>query len=485
MFLCPANVLALAACATICAAAPAQSQPRTPSAPPRTAGVAVELADAPFNFDEVGLTMYLPRNATAQSTMIGERKAVQIVPDDQKWVINIQTPASPRLDTTIKEAADNTWALIQGAYGTLDKDQKVILETKATLIDRVSNLRLSSGAVCERLYTSVPRPDGSRLVKGYTIFKPAADTFAVFELITDETQFALARPLYEASVATASFLDPETLNAARGALVKAGVAFFAGLTDADYAAAFAGGREFVHRLSMPSRTGNPNDARELGFRRMKFWKGKRSDVGGVTSARSGSQDGYLARIQARMLFDERVIDSEATYFMSPDRSEETWTLRTVVWGPKGERLGSATETGGRVGRDLNVVIHDSGKPPEELRPFVPAEGYVSQFELFLLHRLLVTKRIQTELAFYTYQSQSRSVSLRRDFPQPIGTSGNWDVVTTFRDESTPQRYSYDAQGNLLRSVLDDGSVWETIDSDELQRLWQRKGLPTGTIGRSR
>ncbi|MBX3404281.1 MAG: hypothetical protein KF699_12800 [Phycisphaeraceae bacterium] len=479
------RLVAMLASLVACTAATAQTQPRTTSAPPRTAGIAVDLADAPFNFDEVGLSMYLPRNATAQSTMIGDRKAVQIVPDDQKWVINIQTPASPRLETTIKEAADNTWTLIQGAYGVLDKDQKVILETKATLIDRVSNLRLNSGAVCERIYTSVPRQDGSRLVKGYSIFKPAADTFVVFELITDESLMSIARPIYEASIATASFLDPEMLNASRGSLVKAGVAFFAGLTDADYAAAFADGREFVHRLSMPSRTGSAADAQELGFRRMRFWKGKRADVGGVSSTRSGSQEGYLARIQARMLFDERVIDSEATYFMSLDRNEETWTLRTVVWGPKGERLGSAVETGGRIGRDLNIVIQDGGKSPEELRPFVPAEGYLSQFELFLLHRLLVTRRIQTELAFYTYQSQSRSVSLRRDFPQTVGSGGNWDVVTTFRDEATPQRYSYDASGTLIRSVLDDGSTWEAIDSDNLQRMWQRKGLPTGAIGRSR
>ena len=131
-----ARLVAMFACLGACAAATAQTQPRTASTPPRIAGIAVDLADAPFNFDEVGLSLYLPRNATAQSTMIGDRKAVQIVPDDQKWVINIQTPASPRLETTIKEAADNTWTLIQGAYGVLDKDQKVILETKATLIDQ-------------------------------------------------------------------------------------------------------------------------------------------------------------------------------------------------------------------------------------------------------------------------------------------------------------------------------------------------------------
>lgn len=454
---------------------------------PRPAGQAVELAEEAFNLDDIGLSLKLPLNATAQATMIGDRKTVQIVPDDQLWVINIQTPASPKADTTIKDAADNTWTLIQGSYGVLDKDQKVILETSAKLIDRVSNLKLAGGAVCERLYASVPRPDGSRLVKGYTIFKPAADMFVVFELITDEDRFSAVRPKYEASIATATFLDPAALNASRGAQVKAGVAFFAGLTEADYLAAFADGRELVHRLSMPARTGSPADATELGFRRMRFWKGTRADIGGVSGARSGTQEGYLARIQARLLYDERVIDSEGTYFMSADRKEETWTLRTVVWDGKGQRLGSATETGARSGRDLNIVIQEGGGAGDEIRPFVPVEGYVSQFELFLLHRLLVTKRIQTEVATYAYQSQSRAVSMRRDLPQPAtgGGRASWEVVTTYRDESTPLRYSYDDRGELVRSVLEDGSIWEAIDSDELQRMWQRKGLPTGPVGKSR
>lgn len=459
------------------------SQPAT-----RVVGQAVELSEEAFHLDEVGMTVRFPTGSIAQTAKVGDRRTVQVVPESQDWVINIQTPVNPNPNVTIKDAADQTLALLQGAYGVTDPDQKLILETKAKLLSRTSNLSVTGGAVCERLYVSVPRPDQSTLIKGYSIFRPSAGQFVVFELITSEEKFASARPLYEASVATATFLDSTEVNAARGSVVKAGAGFFAGLTSADYEKAMTGDREIVHRLFLPARTGSSADAQELGFRTMRFWKGPRSALGGTTGRRTGEQEGYLARIQARLLRGENVIDTEGTYFMLPDRSEESWMLKTVVWGPKGERLAMATETGARLGSDLNVSVSDSGQATEDVRPYVPSEGYISQLELFLLHRLMVGKQIQAELGTYTYQSQSKTVSLRRDSLAPArgGTArAVWEVQTRYRDDAAPVSFVYDAAGELVRSTLEDGSVWESADRESLLATWRRKGHPTGAVGTNR
>ncbi len=466
---------------------PAVAQAPKPASPPPR-GQVVELAETEFHLDEVGLTVRFPEGSIAQTAKVGERRTVQVVPEGAEWIINIQTPQVTNAAATIKDAADQTLALLQGAYGVTDPDQKLILETKAKVIDRVSNLTVTGGAVCERLYVSLPRPDGSMLVKGYSIFKPSANQFVVFELITAEEKFATARPLYEASIATVRFMDTGDLNASRGALVRAGSAFFAGVTAADYDRVLTGDREIVHRLYLPGKRGGAGDAQELGFRTMRFWKGRRSELGGNAGRRGGQQEGYLARIQARLLRGENVIDTEGLYFMVPDRTEEAWMLKTVVWGPKGERIAMATETGARNGTDLNVSVSDSGKAAEEVEPYVPPEGYISQLELFLLHRLMITKQIQAELGTYTYQSQTKTVSLRRDLLSPAkGGSAKavWDIQTWYRDESSPVAFTYGADGSLLRSSLEDGSVWETTDRDTLLATWRRKGYPTGAVGVNR
>ena len=486
-----ANVARRAACSmAICSAffIGAMSGLAQPQKPRAARGQTVELSEDRFHLDEVGLTIQFPVGAIAQTAKIGERRSVQIVPESEDWVVNIQTPVDTSGKSSITEAADNTLALLQGAYGVTDPDQKLILETKVKILDRTSNLKVTGGAECERLYVSVPRPDGSSLVKGYSIFKPSGNQFVVFELITAEEKFPAVRPLYEASVATAQFLDTTSLNVSRGSLVKAGDTFFAGLAAQDYERVLTGKDEIVHRLALPARTGSAGDAMELGFRTMRFWKGQRSEIGGTTGRRAGQDEGYLARIQARLLHGDNVIDSEGVYFMTPDRAEEAWVLRTVVWGKNGEQVAKATETGARFGTDLSVSISDSGQATEDVRPFVPAEGYISQFELFLLHRLMISKEIRAELGTYAYQSQSKTVSLRRDLLSPAKSGGAkavWEVQTTYRDDATPVSFLYDATGNLVRSSLEDGSVWETTDRESLLSLWRRKGLPTGAVGNRR
>ncbi len=459
--------------------------PAKPNIPAKSANPGlVELADEAFHLDSVGLSIRLPTDTRAQATKIGDRASVQIMPTDNTWIINIQTPLTSNPNATVKEAADQTLALLQGSHGVVDPDQKNVMETQARLIDRTGHLLINQQPA-ERLYVTTPRTDATRLVKGYTIFKPAPKQFVVFELIVPEPEFARVRGVYETTIATASFADPAAVAAARGALVKAGVALFAGFTPADYSAALDSQVRW-YRLFKPAPGGADMDATELGYRGLKFFKGQRGEINPEkprnrwTSA--DEQEGYMVFLQARVLDGADTIDTVARCFMTPDRHEEAWSVRMIKADKRAKELGRWTETGARVADDLNVAVNGPGNDDRPIRPFIQGEGYLSQVESYLLPSLLLraaTKnRIQGDFGFYTYRSDSEAISLRRDtLARDPAAGGTWTIATRFHEDSTPQRSTFTDKGDLIRTDLGDGRFWEPTDLKTLLALWQKKGLP--------
>jgi hypothetical protein len=399
-------------------------------------------------------------------------------------MINIQTPKTANPSATIKEAADQTIALIQGSVGIMDPEQKSILDTQARLLERTPNLSIH-GVGAERFYLAVPRADGKPLVKGYTIFKPLANQFVVFELIVPESDFARSRPAYETSIATARFEDPKQVNLERGAAIRAGQDLLKLVTPEDYDQWF-NGTERWFRLYRPAVTGSKADSQEVGYRGIKFWKGQRGEVDSTGTSRGSwtkvdRQQGYLASVRARLLTPQGPADSEAIYFMTPDRSEEAWMLRMVVRDAKsGTELIRAKEIGARSGKELNVVIEQSGQAPRTIQPFFQSAGYLTQVDLIALPRIYAAKQVESSFAYYVYQSQIEGVSLRRDrlTKSGKGTSIIWGLETNFTDDAPTQSSTFNAQGDLLSTTTSDGSIWEPVKLDDLKRLWEQKGLPT-------
>lgn len=443
----------------------------------------IELADEPFRLESVGLSMRLPVGATAEATRIGEKMTAQILPADRTWLVNIQTPQTSNPQATIKEAADQTVALIQGAFGIVDPRQTKVLETEAKILQRIENLQLPGGPA-ERIYVSVPAKDG-RIVKGYTIFKPSARQFVVFELITAESEYARARAAYETTVATATFEDPTSLAAERGQAVKAGAALLARLTREDYEA-FLDGQERWVRIAKPAPTGNPLDAEEIGYRGVTFWKGKRGEVNPdrpmIRWTRLEQQEGYLCRIRARIRQGGDFLDSEGFYFMTPDRQEETWTLSMWVRDmTTGKVRGWWREVGVREGEEISVSVEENSKPARVIQPLWQSEGYLCQVESFLLPQLLVRAGIETDFGFYTYRSDSGTVAFRRDtLERDTSVAGTtaWVITTVFREDMPRQFARYTEAGGLIRTERDD-QVVTPIELKQLLDLWSKKGLPVG------
>lgn len=451
---------------------------------PKGAQGAVPLADTPLKLDSVGLSMRVPVGASMESTMIGGRRTVQVIAEDGKWLFNVQTPQTTNFKTGIAQALDETLTLIQGSYGIVDPDQKEILTTQAQILEKEPDLTLPGGKAA-RLYVSLPASDGkSRVVKGYTIFKPGSNQFVVFELVTAEKEFSRSRTAYEAAVGTAAFTDSEQLNLQRGAAVKAGTAFMQGLSEADYVKAMDGPETWA-RLYKPATSGTPMDSQELGYRGVKFWQGQRGEINPSKAksnfSKAEQQEGLLVSVRGRILVEGGVGDTLGIYFMTPDRNEETWTVRTVFKDKDGKVLAQASETGARIKDDVTVVKEESGRPATHVKPPIMGEGYISQFETFLLPRLIALKGIETELGFYAYQSApSGTITFRRDAASREGGGGStahWKIVSTLREDLPPQETTLDPKGNLIRTSLDDGRVWEPVDLEQLRRMWQSKGLP--------
>lgn len=454
--------------------------------PSSGAGGVVTFAEEKFRLDSVGLVMSLPEGASAQSTSIGSRANVQIAPKEANWVLNIQTPRTSNSESTIADATEKTIATLQGSVGVVDPDQKTVLETQAKILERQDNLSLAGGAA-SRFYLSLPNTDASRLVKGYTIFKPSATQYVVFEFITSEKDFAKAKPVYEAVVATANFADSDALNAERAGLVKAGQSFMSSLTEADYVTAMNGEKTWF-RCSKPASTGAASDAEELGYRGVRFWRGQRGEIDPTKPkakySKAEQEEGYLCSIEGRQLVEGSVIDSRGIFFMKPDRSDETWSLIVVKPDPDGRDPEVASETGARTGSSLTIVTKAKGRPVETVQPPVP-DGYVSQFESWLLPRLMVRKKVQSTLGFYHWERSS--VGYRKDVVEHDGPrNAPWVIITSFREEEARQKYSYNDKGELVKGELAGGrGVWEPMEPSAILRLWEQKGLPTGKLATDR
>ena len=478
------STAALFAALLMASVAEAQGTFGTGARVPKGAQGAIPLADTPLKLDSVGLSMRVPVGATMESTMIGGRRTVQVIAEDGKWLFNVQTPQTSNAKTGIVQALDETLTLIQGSYGIVDPDQKEILTTQARVLEKEPDLSLPGGKAA-RLYVSLPASDGkARVVKGYTIFKPGTNQFVVFELVTAEKEFSRSRIAYEASIGTAAFIDSDQLNIQRGAAVKAGTAFMQGLSEADYLKAIDGPETWA-RLFKPATSGTPMDTQELGYRGVKFWRGQRGEINPSKAkaafSKAEQQDGFLVSVRGRILVEGGVGDTLGIYFMTPDRDEETWTVRTVFKDKDGKILAQASETGARIKDDVTVVKEESGRPATHVKPPIMGEGYLSQFETFLLPRLITLKGIETELGFYAYQSApSGTITFRRDAASREGGSGStahWKIVSTLREDLPPQETHLDPKGNLIRTSLDDGRAWEPVELEQLRRLWQGKGLP--------
>lgn len=497
-------------------AAPLAASGQTPApAPARYNPSPVEFDPVPLKVESMGLTMLLPVGATSQAASVGTLATVRIQPAPEQgqkagestWVVDIQTigelppdPAAAGKGGALTEPLSNTVMAdrsikeVLKTYGKLDAKGNV-LESQARLLFREQNLKIKRGDAgqalsAERFYISFPQGD-VRVVRGSTFCQVAPGRFATFNLFVKEQDFTKVRPIYEAMVASASLNDPAEAGIARAALVETGKAVLAGLNEADYRAVIEARGERWDRLFKLPSSGDDALAVERGYRRTRVWIGRKGELDPSRDRskwkKSEEAEGYLISYEYRLLMDPEnpptdgkwsMSDGTAIYFVSLDGRDEMWVVRQTERGPN-SRPGTSKETGARADANkMQVTIEGPNISPTIIKPLFSAEGYISQVQTFLLPQLLVRAAAPADYGFYYYQSATQKVQLRTDsLRRPADRPGVWELTVHLTEDSPPLRMLLNDKGEILRSELSDGWVWEPTTKEKLVSLWQRKGLP--------
>jgi len=474
-------------------------QPPAKNSPPKGAGTPVEFAEIPLRINSVGLTVHLPTGSIAQTSGSTDQVSAQIIAADSTWLINIQTPQSKNLQTDPDAVATEVLNQLLASVGVPERKVvngrivETIASTRATIVEPIKPLIITASNPQEpkkasRFYVRIPRGDGEpAVIRGYTVFQTGPGRFVTFDLTTPETAFAAARPVYETIIAKAQFEDAAAMAAARGVAVQAGIEFVNRLTPSDYEAACAVLQDQWYRLAKPAPGGADADAEEIAYRRIRAHKGFRGEIDPMRPeskwGAADRQQGYVVRIDARFIQSPLVVDSVGVYFMSLDRREEAWSLKTVIRDPSARKPTTWEEVGGRVGGDLKVTTAGS-QESKAARPTVPDIGYLNQVEGFLLPQLLVrnqkadAKGRAGDYGFYSYQSEFGNVRLRRDtLAEPQDRAGAWILTTRMNEDRDPQVSIYNERGELIKTTLPNNTIWTPSSLQRLAEIWQGKGLP--------
>jgi hypothetical protein len=455
------------------------------------------LSDEIVRIDSLGLTMQLVADTTATIAEAGGSIEARIIPRDQTYLITIGSVSGEKAGTSVAQAADRILERYSLATAVRDASSGKQVGSSAKLLARVPELKVAgSETPGQRFYIELPATGTAPpTIEGYTLFMPMEGQLIVMSLLCSKDHAEIARRAFELMTATLRLEDPTRIVAERRDAVIAGDAMLRGLRPEDYAAAMGAGNdaERWYRIFRPGATtaeGTVLEDLEQGYQRVEFWNGRRSEVAGraVTPLPDTPDNppGYLVRITLRLIERTspsafRIIDSDSTSFMSVDRVQEAWSVRTVVREPGSERSGVWTETGARTGNTLSISINAPGRPPRESRPTIQGPGYINQFEVQLLPRLLTRLRLGSEVAFYAWRSDTETISLRRDDARPDPLDEKvWRISTRLREEFQPQDGRYDPEGNLIRMEMPTGSVRVPITPETLRELWKQRGLPTST-----
>ena len=330
-------------------------------------------------------------------------------------------------------------------------------------------------------------------VRGYTVLRTGPGQFVSFELLTPSSQFDRVRPIYQTTTATAKIEPPEIMQASRRVRVDTGLRLLDAVGTQTYKDIIAARPERWERRYKPGPDGGDEGAKEIAYRRVRLQIGPRSliDPESKTSsmAMGNKSEGFIVQTDVRVLGEGgSTADSRAGYFLSFDKSEETWLITTAyrqgaggVGGAKSEAQ-VGTETGARVNTEMVIKTEATGQGAETHKPTMEGEGYISQVETALLPYLLMKAGIEAEHGFYAWRSGENKVMLRKDLPQRIPAdnqmAGGWKITTHITESRPPQTTYYDETGDMVRSEMSDGSIWEPTTLVRLKQLWESKGLPT-------
>ncbi len=496
------------------AAGSALGQAPTPTPPPVPAKASplIEFSDKLVRLESAGVSMKLPLGCHATSSTAVDSSSVQVMPEDSTWLVQIESPRSTRADMSLQEVCDAliNQLLLRSAHLSDQKTAKhdsgfefgkYSEAVRGQIVERNDDLKITGWPPAARIYVETYPGDipgkeaGLGIIRGFTIVKVASDRYITFEFRTPKPNFADARIMYETMVATSTFADPATVQTGRKSALEGGLQIMQRV-DADALKTIVDALpERWQRLYVPSKTGAAADDTEIGYRRLRFHWGKRGEIDASRPEAqynaTDRQEGIVILLDARALDVDmlsptkkvrRIIDSASAFFMTPDRLQETWTIRNAI--RDGKTTSQITEIGSRNGTDMVVSVTANGQT-QQVRPIIQGElassGYLSQAESRLLPQILLLNKVSTEYGFYVWNSTSQTIKLRRDVLDE-STPGVWKLTSRATEDSKAEISTFNERGDFIRTELlnDSGDTmyWEPTDLQKLLDLWKQKGLPT-------
>jgi len=439
---------------------------------------AVELAPTPHRVASLGLSIRPPIGARVQAQQLGQAEASLVVfAPDGSWRLLIRQARTSDATLTPLKAAQELLEQLQAARAVRDARTNDVRGSSVQVLAEPAALELS-GLPAARFYAAIPKLNEAPLVSGYTLVQPAPGRFIVAELDCLLADFERVRPVYEQVLGTLTVDDPAEADASRAAVVLAGEQLLASLDQEDLKALLPS-RPIWWRHYVPAAGEEPE--RERGYQRIDIRLGQRGELDPRRpKARWSVEDreyGFLASTIGRFLDGQRIVDSQAIFFLSFDRSREAWVVRMTI--REGDRRANWTETGVRDGDDIKVTADQPGATPLLKHWKKPPQAYLSQVEVHLLPWILASRGVEATFGFYRYVSALNDIALRRDTLSSVegDPQARWLLETRSSEDAGLTRMTLRQDGWPIRRTLPDGSVMEPITLDALKALWRRKGLP--------
>lgn len=465
------------------------------SPPPEASPAPVTVAEVYQFTPPAGARVWaLPASPTAR----------QLTLSDPPARITILTSPRPDATLTSPRAVQGLLDAFAATTQVRKADTREVIGAQLRVLSRADDIAAPGvGPPGSRAVIQYQAPSGPR-AQAWTVFVPYTDLLLNIELDCAAEDLGRALPHYDALVASLNFDTAAPAARERQRAVLAGDALVRSITPQELRAA-ADGVERWYRLHRPaegSRSGT-----EAGYRSVRAWAGRASELaGGAAPPGDGPPEGVLTRVVTRTLAPlpgasaPRVIDTVSSAFVSFDRSQETWTVQTVVTDPGSRRPSAATVTALRRGAQLQVSSTIPGQPARAFHIDVPDAGVISQAELLLLPRLLQSRGLHgVELGFYAYQIDAeafvlRRLALRDPASEPSGAATDkrapglapgLALATRWRDEPAWALTPLGPDGWPTGADPATGLHATPATRRELLELWNRLGLPTGSPGPAR
>lgn len=448
----------------------------------------VPLSQQPYAIPSLGVSLSLPEGAYARTfTVAGEKAHARILPGDSqaRWQLAIKSHKSSNEQLTNTDALDSVIQQIkltrpvhnpeEGQIDPKDVLNKNFKYSRIVIKSRQKDLDIN-GIPAERVYLTAPNlpdyPDA-----GITILNPEPGEFLLVHLECPSGTLESHKPLFEVVSASVRFRDKSELNADRAARVLATHEIFQSVNAQDLEALLDEEPRFF-RLFKPGPSGRQIDDMDIAWQRTEVRIGQAGELNpGKSKTRWSASDreyGFILQIEGRAIWKGGVIDSQGIFYLSRDRANERWSLKNTIRGD-GEPS-TTSQTLIRKDDKINYIVERPGEPRYQGEFLIPERGYLSKVESVLFSRVIASRDIPGEFAYYIFDPGLDTIVLRHETFQH-DDAGNWLSTLKPFENAPPQEILYNEEGRLVRRTAADGQLMEPVDPQKLRRIWDRKDLP--------